>query len=150
MSNWEGPRIHALSFRADPRGVPNSVPETTGAPAACACLLIVDDNPEMRRVIRRMVSGFAREIVECESGAEALAAYTERRPDCVLMDIEMRGVDGITATRQIIAAFPGARIIIVTGHSDAPLRDAARDAGAFAYVLKENLLDLRRLLTSPP
>ena len=109
-------------------------------------LLIVEDNAEMRRVIRRMISGIATEIVECEDGGEALATYVSTHPDWVLMDIEMGGVDGITATRQITEAFPDGRVIIVTNHDDETLREAARAAGARGYVLKENLLDLRRLL----
>jgi CheY-like chemotaxis protein len=112
------------------------------------CLMIVDDSPEMRRVMRRMLSGFATEIVECEGGREALEAYGRWHPDWVLMDIEMEAGDGITATREITSAFPEARVIIVTGHGDESLRAASRDAGACGYVLKENLLGLRRLLGS--
>lgn len=125
-------------------------PEKSGSDVKPVRLMIVDDNAEMRRVIRRMVSGISGEIVECEDGGEALAAYTRCRPDCVLMDIEMGGVDGIEATRRIIEAFPDAKVIVVTGHNNEELRGAARDAGARDYVLKENLIDLRRLLRSPP
>lgn len=112
------------------------------------CLMVVDDSSEMRRVIRRTLCDVATEIVECDDGAEALATYTRSRPDWVLMDIGMAGVDGIAATRQITEAFPEARVVILTAHGDEPLRVAAREAGACAYVLKENLLELRRLLES--
>lgn len=112
-------------------------------------LMIVDDNPGMRRVLRRALSGVAAEIVECDGGIEAFEVYGRRHPDWVLMDIEMERGDGITATRRIVAAFPEARIIIVTCHGDEPLRAAAREAGACGYVLKENLLELRRLLRAP-
>ena len=108
--------------------------------------MIVDDNADMRRIIRRMVSGIATEVIECEDGGGALAAYSHSQPDWVLMDIEMSGVDGITATRQITTAFPEAKIIIVTSYSDEPLRKAAQEAGACGYLLKENLLELRGLL----
>ena len=111
-------------------------------------LLIVDDNPAVRRMIARVVRDLADEIRECEDGAEALAAYRQSHPDFVLMDIAMTGVDGITATRGIVSEFPGARIIMVTGHGDEPLRAAARDAGAWGYVLKENLLALRELISN--
>ena len=109
-------------------------------------VLIVDDNPGVRRMIARVVSDLADEIRECEDGAEVLAAYQQHHPDVVLMDIEMKGLDGISATRQIIAAFPCARVVMVTGHGDEPLRVAAREAGACGYVLKENLFEVRRLL----
>lgn len=113
------------------------------------CLLVVEDSSEMRRVIRRMLADVAKEIVECADGSQALAAYSQAQPDWVLMDIEMAGLDGISATRQITTAYPEARILIVTGHGDEPLREAARAAGACGYVLKENLIELKRLLQTP-
>jgi CheY-like chemotaxis protein len=108
--------------------------------------LIVEDNAQMRKLIKRMVSELADEIGECEDGDQALAAYTALRPDWTLMDIEMRRMDGITATRRLLEAYPEARVIIVTKYADEPLRAAARAAGACGYVLKENLLELRRWL----
>jgi DNA-binding NarL/FixJ family response regulator len=64
------------------------------------------------------------------------------------MDIAMKDLDGISATRQIKAAYPDAKIIIVTGYDEAELRQAAREAGACGYVLKENLIELRQRLQS--
>lgn len=65
------------------------------------------------------------------------------------MDIEMPVLDGLDATRQIVAAFPDARIVIVTKHGHEKLRMTATDAGASAYVLKENLFALRALIGGP-
>ncbi|MBS1795540.1 MAG: response regulator transcription factor [Acidobacteria bacterium] len=114
--------------------------------------LIVDDNSAIRRTLRYVVGEFAGEIVECGDGAEAFAAYEKLSPDWVLMDVEMPRKDGLTATREIRAAFADARIVIVTKHGDAAIREAARDAGACAFVVKENLLRLREILTAdaPP
>ena len=112
-------------------------------------LLIVEDNPAMRRLIRRLVADLADEIGECGDGVEAEARYAELQPDWVLMDIEMPHLDGITATRRIKAAFPAARILIVTNYNDAALRATALAAGACGYVLKENLLTLKDILTAP-
>lgn len=109
-------------------------------------LLIVEDNPAMRRLMRRLVADLTDEVGECGDGAEAEARYAELQPDWVLMDIEMPHVNGIAATRRIKAAFPAARIVIVTNYDDAALRRAAAQAGACGYVLKENLLELRQLL----
>jgi CheY-like chemotaxis protein len=109
-------------------------------------LLIVEDNPEMRRMLRRIVIGLAADVTECEDGSTALAAYAQAQPDWVLMDIEMKAMDGITATRQIVAAWPQARVVIVTSHDHQELRNAAEAAGACGYVLKENLLELRQRL----
>src|SRR4029450_3204224 len=101
-------------------------------------LLIVDDNEKMRRMLRVLVADLASAICECSDGAEALATYASFRPDWVLMDIEMVHLDGLTATRQICAAFPDARIMIVTNYDDEQLRADAREAGALGYILKEN------------
>lgn len=109
-------------------------------------LLIVEDNAAVRRMIRGIVAGVGMEIDECADGAQALAAYVAHHPDWVLMDIAMKDVDGIAATREIRAQDPAAKIIIVTSYDGADLREAAREAGARGYVLKENLLDVRLLL----
>jgi len=113
-------------------------------------LLIVDDHSPMRTLIKTLVAGLADEVYECSDGSEVLAAYSRHQPDWVLMDVEMREVDGLTASRQLIAAFPAARIIIVTKHDDEEMRAEARAAGACDYVLKENLLTLRQRLQRRP
>ena len=105
-------------------------------------ILIVEDNPTIRRLIRRAISDFADNIFECEDGANALAAYTEHRPDVVLMDVRMPRMDGLSATRQILQQYAAARIVIVTDYNDDALRSAAREAGACAYALKNNLTEL--------
>lgn len=109
-------------------------------------LLIVDDHAAMRRLIGRVVSDMVSEIEECADGAEALDTYHRCLPDWVLMDIEMDQVDGITATREILLFYPCARVVIVSKYDDEHTREAARKAGAYAYVLKENLMVIRELL----
>ena len=114
-------------------------------------VLIVDDNAIMRRLIRRLVLSPEDGCFECADGAEVLSAYEQHHLDAtdwVLMDVEMAGMDGLTATRQLRAAHPEARIIIVTKHSDENMRNAALKHGACGFVPKENLLELRSLLTS--
>ena len=109
-------------------------------------LLIVDDKAEVRRMIRRFLDDLAAEINETDDGESAFDAYAVFQPDWVLMDIEMKHTNGITATERIRAAYPQANIVIVTSYDDDCLRERATAAGARGYVLKENLLALRGML----
>ena len=109
-------------------------------------VLIVDDHEPMRRLLHTVVGTMADAIYECGDGYEAVAVYQAQHPDFVLMDIEMRGLDGIQATRQILQLDPDARVIIVTQHDDPAWRAAASSAGGWEYVLKDDLTPLRRLL----
>jgi len=108
--------------------------------------MIVDDNDHIRRLIANLVWDLAETVVECSDGADALATYEKHRPDWVLMDVRMLHVDGITATRQIVASHADAKVMIVTDYDDADLRAAALKAGAREYVVKDDLLSLRRIL----
>ena len=108
-------------------------------------VLIVDDSERMRQMIKRLIEEDLNQVYECHDGSQALEAYTQHRPDWVLMDIEMKEVDGITATRQIMAAYPGARVVIVSNYDSIDLRAAASEAGACGYIVKENLIEVRRI-----
>ena len=114
--------------------------------SAAMKVLIVDDNQQMRQMVKFYLRGLADERRECADGAEALDVYTEFEPDWVLMDWEMNRVDGLAATRRIRAAYPEAHILLVTQYDDRELRLAASEAGVSGYVLKDDLLTLRSLL----
>ena len=105
----------------------------------------MDDNDAVRGLIKRLVLPYVTQVCECADGGEAPAVFEEQSPDLVLMDIRMKDVDGITATRRIRSAHPEASIVMVTDFDDDALRDAALRAGASGYLLKDNLLDLFRL-----
>lgn len=112
-------------------------------------VLIVDDNAEMRRLLRSLVTRQVEAVYECEDGAQAVDAYATEHltaADWVLMDIEMPRVDGLEATRQLKSIWPDARVCIVTGYDRPELREAAKTAGASDFIAKENLHIVRRLL----
>ncbi len=109
-------------------------------------VLIVEDHAPLRATLRLLLADVAAPITECDNGTTVCAAYAAQEPDWVLMDIELPGQDGITATRALLAHDPAARVVIVTSYDDADMRQSAAAAGAYGYVLKNNLLDLRRLL----
>jgi CheY-like chemotaxis protein len=111
-------------------------------------ILLVDDNTGVRRLLRRVIAELEATVVECSDGAFALAAYTDNHPDIVLMDIHMPLLDGLAATRHIRRHDPSAKVVIVTDYGDDQLRTAASEAGACAYVVKQNLTHLAELIRS--
>ncbi|HEV7746323.1 MAG TPA: response regulator transcription factor [Pyrinomonadaceae bacterium] len=113
-------------------------------------ILIVENSPRMRRTIRSLLAGLPHEVFECADGSEALAAYRTHRPDWVLMDIGLKESDGVVVTAMLKAAHPEAKVVIVTDYDDALLRQAAQHAGACAYVLKEELFELRVIIKATP
>lgn len=113
---------------------------------AMTTLLIVDDNREMRQLMKSIVSEACDEVFECEDGDEVLDAFTAHRPDWVVMDVEMKRMDGLQATSDLLSRYPQARVIIVTKHEDLQTRLAAAEAGARFLIGKEDLLSLLPLI----
>jgi len=105
-------------------------------------MLIVDDNPQMRTMIRTILKETGDWTIECGNGAEAVELYRQHMPDWVMMDISMPVLDGISATQRILALDRYARVVIVTDYYDKQLEQAAFHAGAVAYVPKDDLLKL--------
>jgi two-component system, cell cycle response regulator DivK len=101
-------------------------------------ILVVEDQPDSRRIIRDMLASTDCKIIEAENGEEALAAIAKQRPDLILMDIQLPIMDGYTATRRI-KADPTLRsipIIAVTSYALADEEKKARAAGCDDYVTK--------------
>ena len=113
---------------------------------ATQTFLVVDDHAGFRRTVRDFLPGNA-EVIECGDGGAAVQAYEDHRPDWTLMDIDMPGMDGLSATRAIRAAHPQARIVIVTSHNTPDFRAEADEAGAAAFLRKDDLCGLVELLS---
>jgi two-component system, chemotaxis family, chemotaxis protein CheY len=111
-------------------------------------ILIVDDNQQVRLLLRDYLPASANEIYECSDGSEAFSFFKKHRPDWVLMDWEMPNINGITAIREIIAEFPKANICMVTAFDDEEIRTEAFAAGASGFVLKDNLFELEAILVN--
>lgn len=106
-------------------------------------VLLVDDHTLLRQALRVMLeSQDGLEIVgEAANGREAVEATDRLRPDVVLMDMVMPGLNGIEATRQIVRHAPGCRVLILTAYlEDDRLLEALR-SGAAGYVVKRSDLD---------
>ena len=101
-------------------------------------ILVVEDQPDSRQIIRDMLTPTDYEITEAENGEQALAAIAKRRPELILMDIQMPILDGYAATR-LIKADPALRsipIIAVTSYALSGEEKKARAAGCDDYVPK--------------
>ena len=101
-------------------------------------LLLVDDHPTMRACIRALLRSIpaAEVVAEAASGEEALVLARGLRPDVVLMDVCMKGMNGIEATRVIRRELPEVRVMALSHHLDVDYVLAAFRAGACGYVPK--------------
>jgi DNA-binding NarL/FixJ family response regulator len=120
----------------------DTVVDTTSRPdAATITVLIVDDQLPFRAAARTLVSLLdGWEVVgEVDSGEAAVAAAATAEPGVVLMDINLPGISGIEATRQIVAANPSVRVVLMSTYQADDLPADALDCGAAAYVRKEDL-----------
>jgi len=113
-------------------------------------LLILVENTAMCRLIRSLIEGLPLSVSECHDSSQALALCAAVQPDWVLLDLNLAGTDAFTTTRQISSAYPEARVVVLTEDNNPRLREAAQQAGAWCYLLKENLFDVRRLLHASP
>jgi DNA-binding NarL/FixJ family response regulator len=101
-------------------------------------VLIVDDDALMRAGLRGVLSSDpAIELVgEASDGRQAVHRTRQLRPDIVLMDVRMPDLDGISATRQLLATFPEARVVILTTFEQDDYIFGALSAGASGFLLK--------------
>lgn len=102
-------------------------------------IMIVDDHEIVRQGLERLVATWdgIEVVATAADGAEALARYPGASPDVVLMDLAMPGpLDGVEATRRIVAADPAARVVVLTSFPDQDHVERALEAGAAGYVLK--------------
>jgi two-component system, NarL family, response regulator LiaR len=102
--------------------------------------LIVDDHAIVRKGIRALLSesGGFEVVAEVANGEEAVLRAEETRPDVILMDLLMPGMDGIEATRRITTQQPGARILILSSFAADDKLFPAIKAGALGYLLKDS------------
>ncbi|HMI50271.1 MAG TPA: response regulator transcription factor [Candidatus Saccharimonadales bacterium] len=100
-----------------------------------ATVLIVDDEPQIRRVLRATLSGAGYEVIEAKDGQEAIELVIREHPDLILLDVNMPVMGGLEACSKIRLSF-GGPIIMVTVRNSEHDKVQALDAGADDYIVK--------------
>src|SRR6516165_1833157 len=102
------------------------------------CILVVEDQKDNRQILRDLLTNAGFEMIEAENGEDAVASAQARRPDLILMDIQLPVLDGYEATRRIKAHsdLRHIPIIVVTSYALSGDEEKARAAGCDAYVAK--------------
>jgi DNA-binding NarL/FixJ family response regulator len=106
-------------------------------------VLVADDHRLFRTGLARMLASDPRfEVVgEAKDGVEAIDMTMDRRPDVVLMDLEMPGVNGVGAVKKLQTDAPEVRVVVVSAYADGRMIEEAMSSGAIAYVGKDVELD---------
>ena len=101
-------------------------------------ILVVEDTEDNRQIVRDLLSSAGYELIEAADGAEGVAAAEREKPDLILMDIQLPGMDGYEATRRIraIPDIGKVPIIAVTSYALAGDEAKTREAGCDGYVAK--------------
>jgi two-component system response regulator GlrR len=121
-------------------------------PQGKASLLLVDDDPDLLRLLSIRLKANGYHVTAVDSAQRALASIAASRPDLVLSDLRMEGMDGMALFHEIQASYPGLPVIILTAHGTIPEAVAAVKRGVFGYLTKpydaEDLLrQVERALT---
>ena len=101
-----------------------------------ASLLLVDDDPDLLRLLSIRLKANGYEVTAVDNGQRALASIAATRPDLVLTDLRMDGMDGMALFQEIQASYPGLPVIILTAHGTIPDAVAATQRGVFGYLTK--------------
>src|SRR5471030_1482426 len=117
-----------------------------------ASLLLVDDDPDLLRLLAIRLKANGYDVTAVDNGQRALASIAASRPDLVLTDLRMGGMDGMALFHEIQASYPGLPVIILTAHGTIPDAVAATKRGVFGYLTKpydaeELLYQIQRALT---
>ncbi len=99
-------------------------------------LILADDHPMMLEGLGKLLEPSFAVVAKTTDGLELLEAAARLRPDLVITDVSMPGIDGIEATRRLAALSPATRVLILSFHSEPSWVQAAFEAGAWAYLTK--------------
>jgi two-component system, cell cycle response regulator DivK len=119
-------------------------------------ILVVEDQLDNRQILRDLLTSAGFEVIEAEDGEAGFAAAAAHKPDLILMDVQLPGIDGYEATRRLKAdpALHAIPVVVVTSYALAGDDDKARAAGCDAYISKpysprQLLAKVREYLSRP-
>jgi len=99
-------------------------------------ILVVDDEPDLVTILTKYFSEAGYAVDAAQHGGDALISVSQYRPDVVVLDVMMEGLNGVQVLERIRALDPAIRVIMISGSPDATLKPKAMQMGAFAYVAK--------------
>jgi two-component system, cell cycle sensor histidine kinase and response regulator CckA len=109
---------------------------TTLVPPGIISIMLVDDDPVVRRAIARRLRQAGLDVDEAVNGLEALSLYTKRDYDLIVLDFDMPELDGLETQARLMDVDPSVRIVFVTGYADPERVAKARSAGALGLLEK--------------
>lgn len=106
-------------------------------------VVIADDVPMFREMVVDAIDGEddIEVVAEASNGRDALTLCQQHRPDIVILDVQMPLMDGVEATREVVACCPATRVVILTAYEDDQLIFRLVQAGATGYLLKDTPID---------
>ena len=119
-----------------------------------AKILVIDDEQSIRNLLDTLLRRKGYDVVLAESGQKGLEIFRRERPDVLVLDLKMPGMDGLTVLQQVHSLNPTQPVIILTGAGTPEAERQARALGVTEYVEKEFSLHLlgdalKRLLNNP-
>ena len=100
-------------------------------------IAVVDDEPAVCKALERLLRSARFEVATFCSGAAFLASLSDRRPDCVVLDVHMPGMSGFDVQSHLVAdPIGGIGVVIITAHDSSESQQRALAGGAVAYLLK--------------
>jgi DNA-binding response OmpR family regulator len=127
-----GPGVSPGQRRREPLGEASS--DATGAAVEDRCVLVVDDDAVLRRVVRAVLEADGFRVLEAHDGEQGLKLAASERPSVVILDVMMPGIDGVEVCRRI--DHQSTRVLMLTALGDVTTEVASLEAGARGYLTK--------------
>lgn len=105
-------------------------------PSAKYTILVIDDQPGIRRLLTEVLNDEGYEVATAENGYEGVRIAKEVQPAVILMDMKMPGMDGIETLRELKTSGLQDRVIMMTAYGELETVKEARDLGAYSYITK--------------